>query len=237
MSATPLPSQFQDRDLSKEGMYLLFPDGETVDIVPGEIDRLAQEYWENPEKIHPKIKELEEFKPCGHCPHHGEDVLCLALKPILPYLENVDHYMSYDRCVAVFSAGDGTPPQVEETTTQQALRYVAILSLIHYCEMGGRYRRYFAGVSPLMETGEISQILYNNIQRKYDDDGIKMEEVVTEFEQEVLESAVCLTTRLKLMCKNDAFINAFVNAQAAIKFVLMDCQERNFQESEENSEQ
>lgn len=234
MNAHEIPAQLRDKDLTREGMYLLFPDGQTVDIVPGEIDRLAEEYWKNPEKIHPQIKQLKEFQPCGHCPHFGEDVLCLALKPILPYLEHVDNYMSYDNCVAVYCPGDGEAPQAQETTVQQALRYVAILSLIHYCEMGGRYRRYFQGVNPMMGTDEMSRILYRNIQHKYEDDGNRMEEMVTEFEKEVLESTQCLTTRLKLMCKNDAFINAFINAETAIKFVLMDCQNRNIPGTEQH---
>ncbi|MBZ0167205.1 MAG: hypothetical protein K8I00_10405, partial [Candidatus Omnitrophica bacterium] len=161
-------------------------------------------------------------------PHHGEDVLCLALKPILPYLENVDQYMSYDRCVAVFSAGDGSATTVQETSTQQALRYVAILSMIHYCEMGGRYRKYFAGVHPMMETNEISRVLFDNLKEDCAATGKDMEETATHFEHEVLESTVCLTKRLKLMCQNDAFVNAFINAQTAIKFLLMDCQEENY---------
>ena len=221
MSASTLPENFQDEDFSREGLYLFFTDGQCVRIVRDEIEKLSEEYWQDPHKIHPLIKELPEFLPCGHCPHYGEQVFCIALRPILPYLNSVDQYMSYDRVTAVFSAGGTGEVSVSETSTQQALKYVAILSLIFYCEMGERYRGYFADVNPLMSPDEISTILHRNIRRRKADHPADLTQEMATFEKEVMESAQCLTKRLRLICRNDAFINAFSNAQLALQMLLL----------------
>ncbi|MFA5060155.1 MAG: hypothetical protein WC676_05960 [Candidatus Omnitrophota bacterium] len=221
MTITELPSIFQKEDFTKEGLYLLFPDGQKVKIVRDEIEALSEEFWQDPKKIHPNIKEMPEFQPCGHCPHHGEDILCLALRPILPYLKNVDRYMSYQEVTAVFSAGDASNVKVSKTTTQQALKYVAILSLIYYCEMGNRYCGFLKDISPLTPPKEMADHLLSNIKEIYGEDKAKINEEIAKFQKEVLESAQCLTKRLRLICENDAFLNAFVNAQTALDFLLL----------------
>ncbi len=221
MTIKDLPLTFRGEDFKKEGLYLLFPDGQEIKIVRDEIEKLSEEFWLDPKKIHPEIKQLPEFQPCDHCPHHGEDVLCLALRPILPYLKNVDQYMSYDEVTAVFSSGDSSEVKISKTTIQQALKYVAILSLIYYCEMGNRYCGFFKGINPLMAPSEISNSLFENIRALYGDDKERIKKEISHFQKEVLESTQCLVKRLRLICENDAFINAFINAQTVFDFLLM----------------
>lgn len=204
-------------EFQREGLYLIFPDGSRLSMVKAEIERLAQEYWRDPEKISEEIKKTKEFQPCGHCPHYGEDVLCKALTPMLPYVDHVDKYMSYDKVTAVFREADASALHVSHTTMQQALKYMSFLSLLYYCEMGDRYQCYLKGVIPIMAGQAVAARIYSNMYLIHKGDDVVIEKMIVGFRKEVLESTRCLVKRLRLICKNDAFINAFVNTQ-----VIMD---------------
>lgn len=200
-----------------EGLYLLFPDGGRMDFVRRKIDTLAEEYWADPGKIPEEIKRQADFMPCHHCPHHDEVVLCLGLRPLLPYVESVDRYASCDKVTAVFRGNGSNVLHVCHTNMQNALKYLSILSMMHYCEMGDRYRQYFAGVIPLMSAKEMSARIYANIYLHNNGDSGKITSEIASLRAEVLGSSVCLVKRLNMICKKDALINAFINTSAIVE--------------------
>ena len=195
-----------------EGLYLIFPDSKRLALIKKDIEAITKEYWTDPQRISPALKKVIEFQPCSHCPQHGHDVLCNALRPLLPYIQEVDQYMSYDKVTAVYRGNDPSFFCVSHTTMQQAIKYLAILSLGHYCEMSERYSKYFDGVIPLMDQQSLIKRIYSNIYVENKGNRNVISEVIKEFKKEMLESTRCLINRLKYLCKNDAFVNAFVNA-------------------------
>jgi hypothetical protein len=195
-----------------EGLYLIFPDSKRLALIKKTIEAIADDYWTNPDKISPALKAAIEFQPCAHCPQHGKDVLCKALRPLLPYVQAVDQYVSYDKITAVYRGEDPDLFYVSHTTMQNAVKYLAILSLGHYCEMSERYSPYFKGVIPIIEQRELVSKIYSNIFVLNNGDARIISRVIADFKREMLESTRCLIKRLKFICKNDAFINAFVNA-------------------------
>lgn len=211
------PALFQ-----KEGLYLVFDDGTRVEFIKDQIESLAEEYWNDPEKIPPEVKKTLAFQPCDHCPQHGNDVLCKALRPLLPYVESVDRYMSYDEVTAVFRQKNPDRLHVSRTTTQEALVYLSILCMLHYCEMSERYKDYIRDVRPLMDGEEICRRIYSNIYLIHEGNEEKMASVIPEFKREVFESAECLADRLGMICSRDAFVNAFVNANAVVNLLDFD---------------
>ncbi len=67
-------------DFKKEGLYLFPPDSSHLKIIREDIDRIADEFWNDPNKLSPEIKEAMEFQPCDHCSQHGNVIY--ALSPI-----------------------------------------------------------------------------------------------------------------------------------------------------------
>ena len=96
---------------------------------------------------------------------------------------------------------------------QKALRYLAIFSMIFYCEMNERYSKYLTGIIPLMSAKRIAAIIYANIYLFNKGDEEAIASTIKKFKEEILESSKCLVKRLGYICENDVFINAFVNTQ------------------------
>jgi hypothetical protein len=197
----------------EEGLYLIFSDSFRIEMTKKKIESLANEYWTDPDKIPDSLKRIIEFQPCDHCPEKGNDVLCNALKPILPFIESVDRYMSFDQTTAIYRGNDPSVIHVSHTTMQQALRYLSVLSLVGYCEMGDRYKKYFSDINPLMKSKLIASRLYSNIYLENEGNQDLISSVITDLKNEVRESIKCLMNRLRFVCKNDAFLNAYVNTQ------------------------
>lgn len=202
-----------------EGLYLIFSDSHRVALTKDRIAQLAQAYWEDPEKIPPQVKKAADFQLCNHCPEKGKDILCCALRPLLPYLEEVDKYMSYDKVTAVYREEKSPILHVSYTSMQEALKYLSFLSLSSYCKMGQRYHRFFEGVIPLMDVQSIASRVYLNVYLEYKGDVEKIKKETARFKEEILESTKCMVKRLHLLCSHDAFLNAFINAELVTEFV------------------
>ncbi len=139
---------------------------------------------------------------------------------MFPLLDVVDAYVSFDRVLAAYKADDGSLT-VGETSMQEALRHVSTLSLIHYCQVGRQYRKYYSGVSPLSGAEEFATRLYLNIFWAHSGDRDQTEEFITRFNDQIAQTSANQTARLRLICQNDAFMNAFVSAQAIISFLKL----------------
>ncbi len=113
--------------------------------------------------IPPDIKEADEFQRCSICPERRQTGLCGALRPVLPFLEHVDKYASFDKVTAVYRVKGQEVLNVAATTMQIALSYVVLLTLMYYCLNGREYWRYYFGVVPLAGAETVVARVYLNI--------------------------------------------------------------------------
>jgi hypothetical protein len=111
---------------------------------------------------------------------------------------------------------------MKRTSLQEVLKYVSLLSLTRYCRINRKYWKYFFGVRALSSPKQVVSQIYLNFYwiHKGNDDEIRRE--IHTFVQEIGRSARSLVQRLRLICENDAFLNAFVNAQIATEFLEID---------------
>ena len=219
MSTAGIKVELDFDAFQEEGLYLLFDDATRVELTRKTIAKLAEVYWKDPEKIPPEVKKAADFQLCAHCPEKGKDVLCCALKPMIPYVDKVGKYFSYDQVTAVYRQKKSPVLHVVHTSMQEALKYLSILSLTFYCKMGGKYHRYFDGVIPLMDIQSISDRVYLNIYLECAGNPQKIKEAITIFKKEIFESSKCMVKRLHLLCHHDAFVNAFINAELVTEFL------------------
>jgi hypothetical protein len=179
-------------EYSQKGLYLIFPDSNRLAITEEIVEQFAAQFLEDETKVPACAKKAVEFQSCSICPmkHCGE--FCHALLPWLPIVDIVDQYVSYERVRAVFKGDTAETWYVSDRPVQEAIQYVCHLSLMHYCDVGKKYRKYFWGIMPLMEPEEIAQ------------------------------TTRCQVERLRLICKNDAFMNAFTHAHAVIELLSLE---------------
>jgi hypothetical protein len=192
-----------------EGMYVHCENGTVFDFSLNNIEILANEYWNNPDKLSNEIRNDALFKTCSVCPYRGQDVLCSAVKPLLPFLENLNDFKSFDPVTVVFRDSNGVV-SIKDTDMQNALQYLTNMSVFQYCEDMKRYREYYFGIIPLRSTQENVQTLLLNIFWKSDGDREKTRSTIKE-----LQKAIDITTRncierINLICRSDAFKNAYV---------------------------
>jgi len=151
--------------------------------------------------------------------------MCDAIRPTIPFLSIVDKYVSFDEVTAVFVGEDGIL-RVSYTTMQEALKYVSILSLMNFCKKGKTYWRYFYGINPLMNPKEIAGRLYLNLYFANNGDKERIKEIITRFNEEIMVTSKNQVMRMNLVCKNDAFMNSFVNTQLLTMLLSMDMDKR-----------
>jgi hypothetical protein len=195
-----------------EGMYLHFEDGGRLDISKEHVRRLADEYWNNPSKLPPRIRQDDAFRTCSVCPFVGQDVFCSAIKPLLPFLEQMDRFHSYDKVTAVYVRKGGIE-SVSETNMQKALQYVTNMAIFEYCEDAKLYQQYFVGIEPFMDLKEAVSCLFRNINQLNQGDREKVHIVIDELRHAVTVTTKSCVSRLNLLCRSDAFINAYVKTQ------------------------
>jgi len=194
---------------SLEGMYLYFTDGELLDLSKESVRRLSDEYWNNPTKLPPHIRQNDAFKTCSVCPFKGQNVFCSAMKPLLPFLEKLERFNSYDSVTAVYMQKEGLA-HVCETNMQNALQYVTNMAIFEYCEDAKQYHIYFKGIEPFTGMKQTLSRLFLNIYWLNGGDAKKMHTAIEEIRHTVTVTSKNCVERLNLMCKSDAFINAYV---------------------------
>ena len=204
---------------TEPGLYLLLPNGEQLALTRRAIEETTHVILADPNAIPTHIRAATEYAPCDICPERDTAVICHALMTTLPFFDDIDRYVSYDRVTAVYRDSEASAFIISETTMAMALQFVTILSLTSYCEVGREYGQYFKGINPLMPLNEIGKAVFQNIYFAVKGDVEKLQEVISEMSQNILHVARCQTERLQLISKGDAFANAFVNTDLITSFV------------------
>ncbi len=207
--------------IKREGMYLHFADGLVIDLSKERIQHLADEYWDNPSKLPLYIRQDDTFKACDICPLEGNNVLCCAIKPLLPFLEEMDRFYSYDKVTAIYVKKEGLQ-YVSETTMQNALQYVTNMSIFEYCEGAKRYYIYFQGIEPFMDVNEARARLLMNIYWLKRGDMDKVHTLLNELRHDLTVISKNCIKRLRLLSKSDAFMNAYVRTQILTEVLVFD---------------
>ena len=200
-------------DYEDTGLYLILKDLRTLSLTQKNIEAITAAYWTDPEKIPQRIKDAAEFQRCTFCPMREKGGFCDALRPVLPLLEVVDDYASFQEVTAVYKGTNAKLYHIADTTMQQALRYVSTLSITGYCQVGRKYLKYFSGILPIMSAVEIANRLYLNLYWIHGGDKKRVDEVIAEFNETITHATQNQAARLRLICKNDAFVNAFALTQ------------------------
>lgn len=226
-------------DFKMPGLYLIFKDGIKLDLTTENIENIVKEFWNNPAKISDTVKKAVDFQRCAFCPLQDKGGMCDAIRPVIPFLAIVDKYVSFDEVTAVFVDYYGII-QVSYTTMQEALKYVSVLSLMYFCQKGKTYWKYFYGINPLLNAKEIAGRMYLSLYFINNGDKEKIKSIIAKFSEEITTLSKNQVMRMNLVCKNDAFMNSFVNTQAAAMFLTMDMDKkleeaiRNFSNSYKN---
>ncbi len=208
------------------GLYLLWSDGGRLDLTRDRIEAHTRAMLDDPTKIPPHVKAAADYQPCSICPHRDDAEICHAIMTTLPFMDEIDRYMSYDSVVAVYRGEDDDVLHVRETVMQDALTYVSILALTQYCEVGCEYGKYFRSVDPLTPPAKIAAQLYRNIYVEAEGNMTSIEAIIRRMESEIGLTTRCQVARLQLISKKDAFVNAFVAAQTVIGILFMELNRR-----------
>lgn len=217
------------------GLYLILDDASELRLTRENIERVTEEMWADPEVISPHVKEAVEFQRCHFCPLKGDKAFCDALRPTLPLLEIVDKYHSFDQVTAIYKGEDTELCHVSYTTMQRALRYISNLSLMAYCQIGRKYWKYFIGIIPIMDTQETANRLYLNIYWANEGNKEAVDQIISRMSKEITITSQNKAARLRLICDNDAFLNAFVLTHM-LTDILFENKDRNLKELLESFE-
>jgi hypothetical protein len=192
------------------GLYLLWPDGGCLELTRRAIESGANAMLEDPGRIPPHVRAAAEYQPCDICPHRETAAICHAIMPVLPFVDEIDRFVSHDRVTAVFRGEGGEGLRVVETALQEALQFVSILSLTSYCEVGRKYGPYFEGIDPLTPPPAIAESVFRRLYVDSRGDLARVSAVAGTMQEEILHTTRCQTERLRLISRRDALVNAFV---------------------------
>jgi hypothetical protein len=209
------------KDFKDSGLYLLFSDGRQIVLTREKIESFARIFESNLDSLPVQIKGAVAFAACPVCPEKETAKFCHALPATMAFFEELKDFNSFDRVGAVYKGSSNALVLVPNITMQEALQYVAIYSLICYCEVGKNYWKYFLGIQPLMGPEEMLNRILLNVYRDCRGNQKKLDEVLRSFGSEITCTCQCQVERLRLVCKNDALINAFARTQAQIEFLAM----------------
>lgn len=212
--------RFDFTQYQEPGLYLLWPDGERLALTRARISMCTRRMLADPDCIPESVRAAAIFKPCAICPERDRAVICHAIMPVLPFLQEVDRYMSYDRVTALYREVDSEILAVVSTTMQQALKFVCLLSVISYCEVGQKYKHHFAGVNPLMSPSDMARVVYRNLFLDSEGDRMRVASTVLRMRDELLHTTRCQMDRVKLVCRQDAFVNAYVSTYTVIQVLF-----------------
>lgn len=207
------------------GLYLLWPDGGRLDLTRARIEACTRAMLDDPTKIPPQVKAATAYRACDICPQRDTAEICHSIMTALPFMADIDRYMSYDRVVAVYRETDSDVLQVIETSMQEALKFVSILSLTHYCEVGRKFGPYFEGVNPLMPPPALAAAVYRNVVLVSHGDVAEIRRTIETMQDELLQTARCQMARLQLISQRDAFLNAFVATHTTTQLLFEQLQQ------------
>jgi hypothetical protein len=230
LSQVPLSQALAGFD--QKGLYLIFDDSSVLPITESKVADVTGRFWEDPAKIPPDVRKHADFHACAICPEAGKDVMCYTLRPVLPFLEEIDRYFSYDKVVAVYRGDDERTFHIAESDMQNALQYICILSLLSYCRVGRQYRKYYHGVIPVMGFSQAIERIYLNVYWLHKGDLQEIDRFLQQFQQDISVISGNVLKRLNLICQKDALLNAFYNMQVTVDLLSVKMDEvlsRSFQ--------
>ncbi len=222
MTTNKQPLNLNFEDYKQEGLYLIFPDSSRMILTKEYIEKISNVYWNDPNKIPEHVKEATDFLRCKNCPLRKEGGICNALRPILPFLEIIDKYTSIDEVVAIYKEKNAEVLNVADSTMQVALKYLSILSLFFYCEAGQKYSKFFWGITPLSGAKDIAMRFFLNVYWFHKGNLEEINKFISKYREIVTTTTQNQTKRLRLICKNDAFLNAYVSTHISSEFLTMD---------------
>ena len=170
-----------------------------------------------------EIRTAMEFKVCAVCPARHTAAMCHALPAIVPFLEQINMYSSFDNVTAVFvdqHANNEKVVHICRTTMQRALQYMAIQSVLYYCEIGRLYYKYFSGVIPFSSAEEIAERIYANIMLEQNGNHDAVLRIIESMRTNLSTTLQCQAKRVRLISKSDAFMNAFVNLYMVLEMLV-----------------
>ncbi len=212
-------------DYQGKGLYLLFEDGLRLELSEEAVRRAAETFVHDPEKYSPTIQNHHDFHLCDICPEKGGSTeLCYSLRPILPFLDLLDRYFSYDAVTAIYRGDEGLL-HITGTSVQNALQYLSILCLTTYCRSGQKYAPLYEGVIPVMDAHQMVRRMSLNLYWICRGNEREIAEELARFQEDVAITSQNLSRRLSLICKSDAFLNAFYNMQIAADMLNMNAGE------------
>ena len=203
----------------KDGLELLFDDGERIELTPHPIAAAVQRWLTDPKAIPPYVRGMEEFRPCAICPLSDPMVFCHALHPLLPIADHCgSHDLNQAVTVKLIGAGGGGSGRTRRTSLLGAMDNVALLSLTQYCETGKKYERYYRGASAIVGVEEFSDHIVRNIYEESGGDPEEMRRKAQQFSHDLQTTSHGQICRLRLLSAQEPMINAVVNA-----LILLEC--------------
>jgi len=204
-----------------EGLYLLFPDATRIDLTNKNIQSTSEKFWQDTSKITPEMKKAIDFQKCAFCPRKNKEDICDAIRPVLPFLDKIDKYISFDEVTVVYKSSQDNMLHTKQTTMQEAIQYVSILSLMRYNMILRKYWKYYYGISPLMRGKEVACRIYINMYWQHKGRKEEIDKTIAQFNEELRVSSANQVKRLSLVCKNDVFLNAFGSTPIASELLTM----------------
>jgi len=209
-----------------EGLYLLLPDETTISLNKANIEKCADEFWNG--QIAAEVMKAAEFGRCHFCPMPSG--ICDAIRPVLPLIAKLDQFLSCDKIKLAYHDGNGIV-YFRDSTMSEALKYISILSLTTYCRSGQAYRKLFMGIVPAMNGKDIAQSIYLNLFFLCEGNRELADRMIRNFKQDITHTSRNQAQRLNLVCRNDAFMNAFVSTQIItelLSFKFFEYMEKKF---------
>ncbi|OGW32447.1 MAG: hypothetical protein A2X59_10985 [Nitrospirae bacterium GWC2_42_7] len=209
-------------DFKQKGLYLIFKDSTVLPLTESNVAEVTRRFWEDPSRISPEVRKHADFHPCAICPEAGNDAICYTLRPVLPFLEDLDRYFSYDRVTAVYRGDEDQILHIAESDMQNALHYICILSFLNYCRVVMCYRKYYHGVIPIMSFAQAVEKIYLNVYWLHKGNKKEISRFLQQFQHDISVTSENATKRLGLICQKDALVNAFYNMRVAVDFLAME---------------
>ncbi len=207
--------------MEKDGLYIFFDNGKMLDLSKERIQYLGNKLWDDASQLSENLQENKGLYLEYICMGTPLRVDCMAMKPLLPILEDLEPFNSHD-LVAVVYVNNGNARYIPSISLQHALKYLSNISLFDHCGRIERYRKYFRGIDPFMETKEAGCRLFMNVYWLERGDRERVDHVIKDIQKAILFSAKCCSRRLVNFCRSDALINAYVISQGALFALSMD---------------
>jgi hypothetical protein len=200
----------------QNGVYLHLPDGRRIALTRDRIESYTRTFEANLPQLPEKVRQAAAFQACSICPERDRAHFCHALPATFAFVDDLQGFKSFQKVLVVYRGPEPTLAVAPNATMQEALQFVAIMSLMHHCEVGKKYWKYLLGIHPLQSPDELSARIYLNIYWESHGDQEVVERVLQRFQDDITILAQCQANRLRLVVDDDALVNAFASVQSQI---------------------